>query len=130
MLDTCEYEVEFIDSLTEAYTANIVTEAMYLQVNEKGNSHVMLNEIIDHCKNKATISHNDMYVPSRSGHISQRHMTKGWEMNVLWKDGMSDWVSLQDMKESFPIQTAKYAVANKLIEEPTFTWWIKDILKK
>ena len=51
-------------------------------------------------------------------------------MNVLWKDGMSDWVSLQDMKESFPIQTAEYAVVNKIVEEPAFAWWIKDILKK
>ena len=74
--------------------------------------------------------HNDAYVPSRSGHISQRHTTKGWEMNVLWKDGSSDWVSLQDMKESFPIQTAEYTVMNKLVEEPTFAWWIKDVLKK
>ena len=130
MLDTHEYEVEFIDGSTEAYTANIVTEVMYSQVNEEGNSHVMLNEIIDHHKNKAAVSHDDVYVPSRSGCISQRHMTKGWEMNVLWKDGMSDWVSLRDMKESFPIQTAEYAVANKLVEEPTFAWWIKDILKK
>ena len=89
-----EYEVKFIDGLTEAYTANMVAEAMYSQVDEEENSHVMLNEIIDHCKNKATVSHDDVYVPSRSGHISQRCMTKGWKMNVLWKDGMSDWVSL------------------------------------
>ena len=34
------------------------------------------------------------------------------------------------MKESFPVQTAEYAVANKLVEEPAFAWWIKDILKK
>ena len=94
LLDTREYEVEFIDGSTEAYTANIVTEVMYSQVDEEGNSHVMLNEIIDHRKNKAAVSHDDAYVPSRSGHISQRRMTKGWEMNVLWKDGMSDWVSL------------------------------------
>ena len=49
-------------------------------------------------------------------------MTKSWEMNVLWKDGTSDWVSLRNMKESFPVQTAEYAVVNKLVEEPTFAW--------
>ena len=70
LLDTREYEVEFIDGSTEAYTANIVTEVMYSQVNEEGNSHVMLNEIINHHKNKAAVSHDDAYVPSRSGHIS------------------------------------------------------------
>ena len=70
LLDTHKYEVKFIDGLTEAYTANIVTEAMYSQVNKEGNSHVMLNEIIDHYKNKSAVPHNDAYVPSRSGHIS------------------------------------------------------------
>ena len=94
LLDTCEYEVKFIDGSMEAYTANIVTEVMYLQVNEEGNLHVMLKEIINHCKNKSAVPYDDAYIPSRSGHISQRHMTKGWELNVLWKDGSSDWVSL------------------------------------
>ena len=70
LLDTREYEVEFIDGSTEAYTANIVAEVMYLQVDEEGNSHVMLNEIIDHHKNKSAVSHDDVYVPSRSGCIS------------------------------------------------------------
>ena len=76
------------------FTANIVTEVMYSQVNEEGNSHVMLKEIINHHKNKSAVLHDDVYVPSRSGGIIQRCMTKGWEMNVLWKDDLSDWVSL------------------------------------
>jgi hypothetical protein len=35
----------------------------------------------------------------------------------------STWVSLKDLKESNPIETAEYAVANKISEEPAFAWW-------
>jgi len=51
-------------------------------------------------------------------------------LNVQWKDGSSDWVPLKDLKESYPIQVAEYAVANKLAEEPAFAWWISDVLRK
>ena len=34
------------------------------------------------------------------------------------------------MNELFPIQTTEYTVMNKLVEKPTFTWWINDVLKK
>jgi hypothetical protein len=34
------------------------------------------------------------------------------------------------MKESFPIETAEYAMAKGLHVEPAFSWWIKPVLKK
>jgi hypothetical protein len=55
--------------------------------------------------------------------------TKGWHLLVEWKDGGSDWVPLKDMKEAFPVQTAEYAVANKIAKQPAFAWWIRHALK-
>jgi hypothetical protein len=34
------------------------------------------------------------------------------------------------MKDSYPLQTAKYAVVNLLAKEPAFKWWIPHILRK
>jgi len=34
------------------------------------------------------------------------------------------------MKESFPIETAEYAIGNKIIEEPAFAWWGREVLQK
>ena len=34
------------------------------------------------------------------------------------------------MKESYPIETAEYAVRNKIQEEPAFAWWAPHVLKK
>jgi len=40
------------------------------------------------------------------------------------------WVPLKDVKQSNPSELADYAVANGLMEQPAFNWWVHDILKK
>jgi len=40
------------------------------------------------------------------------------------------WVLLKELKASFPIELAEYVVANKIVEEPAFAWWVKDVLRK
>jgi hypothetical protein len=41
-------------------------------------------------------------------------------------------VPLKDLKESFPVQVAEYAVVNKIVEEPPAfaSWWSKHVLHK
>jgi hypothetical protein len=34
------------------------------------------------------------------------------------------------LKESYLVQVAKYALANKILEEPAFSWWARRVLKK
>jgi DeoR/GlpR family transcriptional regulator of sugar metabolism len=52
------------------------------------------------------------------------------KMCVLWKDSSTSWEPLKDLKESDPVQVAEYVVANKLVSEPAFTWWVPFTLKK
>jgi hypothetical protein len=49
--------------------------------------------------------------------------TAGWEMEVQWADGSTDLLPLKDLKDSNPIETAKYAISNGISEEPAFSWW-------
>jgi hypothetical protein len=56
--------------------------------------------------------------------------TKGWKLLVEWKDGLTDWLPLKDLKESYPVQVAEYAVANKIAEQPAFDWWVPYVLRK
>jgi hypothetical protein len=37
---------------------------------------------------------------------------------------------VEDLKESYPLQVAEYAVANKLVHEPAFNWWVPGTLAK
>jgi hypothetical protein len=34
------------------------------------------------------------------------------------------------MKDSDPLQTAEYAVNNKLVEHPAFAWWVPHVMRK
>jgi hypothetical protein len=45
-------------------------------------------------------------------------------------DGSTEWVDLSMAKEAYPIQAAEYAVANKLVSEPAFSWWVPYTLRK
>ena len=51
-------------------------------------------------------------------------------MLVQWKDGSITWVSLKDMKESYPVQVAKYCVHSRISADPAFAWWVPYVLKK
>ena len=37
---------------------------------------------------------------------------------------------LKDIKDSYPVQLAEYAVENRVSEEPAFAWWVKFVLRK
>ena len=37
---------------------------------------------------------------------------------------------MKDLKYSYPVPLADYSVANKLKDEPAFTWWVPYTLKK
>eukprot|EP00957_Ditylum_brightwellii_P190529 14502537-Ditylum_brightwellii.AAC.1 len=48
-----------------------------------------------------------------------RITTKGWSFLVECSDGSSDCVPLKDLKESYPVQVAECAIANRIKDEPT-----------
>ena len=45
-------------------------------------------------------------------------------------DGKTEWLDLKTAKDASPIKAAKYAVANKISDEPVFRWWVPYILRK
>ena len=47
-----------------------------------------------------------------------------------WKDGSTDWIALKDLKASYLVQVAEYAVANNIEEKPALAWWSKVVLRK
>ena len=113
ILDTREYEVEFQDGATDTFTANIIAENLYSQVDSEGNSYSILDEIVDHKSDGTAVSKDDGYDVAKDGTPRPKRTTRGWKLLVSWKDGSTSWVPLKDMKEAYPVQVAEYAVANK-----------------
>lgn len=130
ILDTRMYEVEYRDGHRAALAANIIAENMFAQVDEEGRRHLMLDSIIDLRTNGDQVEQKDAFVTSSNGVKRRRETTKGWECCALWKDGSTTWGTLKDMKDSYPVELAEFAVENGYAEEPAFAWWISHVLKK
>ena len=129
-IDTRQYEVEFLDGTIERLTANIIAENLLAQVDEEGRRQMMLYEIVDHRIRTDAIPKSAGTYIGRDGHTRKKRTTRGWEILVQWKDGSHDWIELKDMKESYPVELAQYAINNNISDEPAFAWWVPHVLKK
>jgi hypothetical protein len=116
IFDTRVYQVEFPSGRVEEYSANIIAECLYSQVDHKGNQYLLLDEMIDHESDPSV--------------EQEPNSTKGWRLCVLWKDGSTSWEQLRDLKHGFPVQTTEYAMSRGIHEEMAFRWWVKHTLKK
>ena len=119
------YLAEFDDGHVAEYGANMIAEAIYNQVDSDGFDEVLFNEVIGHRKNADALP-----AEALSPDTSPRRTTKGWDICIEWKDGSSSWHPLCEVKNSFPIHLAEYAIKHELQDEPVFKWWIKDSLKR
>ena len=99
ILDTRLYDVEIPDGATKEYTANMIAEHIYSQVDAEGLSYALLDDTIGHQKRKGAISLAELMKANRT-------TTKGWELHVRWHDGSTDWIPLKDLKHSNPIEVS------------------------
>ena len=114
ILDTCEYIIEFMDGHEETMTANLIAEYLFSQVDDDGNHQVLLDEIIDHrVDTKIAVHEKDAYI----------------KVDVV-KRNVRRPPKLKDMKESYTLQIAEYAVASHIDQEPAFAWWVPHVIRK
>ena len=103
---------------------------MFAQVNREVNRHVLFQEIVDHRYDGTEVKEQDALIKMRTRTKGRRDTTKGVEVLFQRKDGITTWVTLKDMKNSYPAQMAKYAVHHCISGDPAFEWWIWHVLNK
>jgi hypothetical protein len=130
ILDSRLYEVVFPDGTTAEYSANVIAECLYSQVDNEGNQYLLLDSIVDWKRTQDAVDDDDILQISFNGNLHPRCTTKGWKLCVQWKDGSTSWEDLKDLKESYPVQVAEFAFQHNLSEKPAFRWWVKDTLKR
>ena len=118
------------DGEKASLAANYIAENLLAQVVDDGNCQVLMNEIIDYQTNETELKQQDAFITTKTGTKRRRETTKGWELLIEWKDGSTNWVSLKDIKESYPVQVAEFALATRISMEPTSAWWFPFVLKK
>ncbi len=102
---------------------------MYAQGNVDGNEYLLLECFIDVQNNPPAISMDEQ----KSVHNGQKYLhetTLGWHICCQWKDGSMSWEKLSDLKESYPLQVAEYAISMSVDHEPSFNWWVLHTLRK
>ena len=129
ILDTRIYQVEYPDGAVAEYSANMIAENIYSQVDDDGHTYSYLSDILDHRSTNEAIAKEDGYITTKSG-VKPIITTKGWEFYVKWKDQSTSWVRLKDLKDSNQVQLAEYVVANGIQSEPAFKWWVPYTLRK
>jgi hypothetical protein len=74
IFDTRVYQVSFLNGNTEEYSANIIAENLFSQIDQEGNQYLLIQEIIDH-----------KYEPNESDNPASLN---GWYLCVLWKTNL------------------------------------------
>jgi hypothetical protein len=120
----------FADGEEKDIAYNILAEHIYSQVDEGQNQHCLFKEIFHHGRNKNALDKADSYRVLSNGTRVLKKSTTGWDFEVEWKDGTTSWLPLKELKEIDPVEVAKYAKDNRLIEEQAFAWWVPHHLKK
>ena len=49
---------------------------------------------------------------------------------VGWKNGSTTWERLVDLKQSYPLELAEYAIDKGIDGTPAFSWWVPYVLRK
>ena len=87
VLDTRQYEIELPNGEINTYTANLIAESMYSQVDEQGRNLMLLHEITDHSTDGKAVTKDDGYNTSSNCNRIPKVTTKGWKLLCHWKDG-------------------------------------------
>lgn len=129
ILDTRLYQVMFPDGSVAEYSANVIAECIYAQVDDEGRQYMLMDEIVDWKKTDEALLEAIPQV-SHNGNVHPQRTTKGIKLCVKWKDGSTSWEALKDLKESYPLQVAEFALSQQLTKLPAFSWWVNEMLKR
>jgi hypothetical protein len=129
ILDTRTYDVQFPDGEVAEYAANIIAENVWAQCDPDGRQRVLMEAIIDHKMDGHALKPADSFVTLR-GKQHRKRTTQGWLLCIEWKDRSTSWERLADVKESYPIEAAEYAVTQGIDHDPAFVWWAAQTLKR
>lgn len=83
---------------------------------------MLLDDILDYRKLNFAVEKKDGIHVGHNDNPHKLKTTKEYEFLVLLKDESTDWSLLKDIYSSSPLETAKFAVACKLQDEPAFAW--------
>ena len=102
------YEVSFPNVRTEELTENMIYENMLSQVYSEGHHYQVLTEISDHSAYGSALRSSYGFIRSRGGKLHAKKTTRGWKLELEWKDETLIWIQLKYIKASNTVELAGY----------------------
>ena len=75
---------------------------------------MLFEALIDHRNDGTELQEGEASIKNSSGVTWNVETTKGWECLIQWHDGSTTWNKMKNVKDSYQVQLAKYAVENNL----------------
>ena len=97
---------------------------MYASVDEQKHRHLLLDMIVGHRRSGDAVSKENAFARTSGGSKRRRETTKGWQILCQWKDGSTTWNKLKDVKDSYPVELAEYAIQEGIKDGPAFKWLV------
>ena len=120
--------MEFEDGRVESYYANQIAECILEESEVKPSTSHHIIDFCDHRKSEKALSDED--ANAVRGRKVYKRTTKGWKSCAELSNGSTEWMNLNVAKEASPIKAVRYAVANKISNEPAFRWWVPYFINK
>ena len=108
---------------------NVIAENLHSQCDSKGRRFNVLEEIVDHPITSEALHGDDACRTPKNGQKVPKRTTKGHQVSLQFHSNQTEWMDLQTVKDSNPIEVAEFAIANQLDQEPAFAWWVRDVLR-
>ena len=67
MINTLVYDVEFPDGEVKEYSANVIAENLFSQVDDEGFALCVFDSILNYTKSEEAIDKKDLYVVTKNG---------------------------------------------------------------
>ena len=103
---------------------------MYSQCDLEGNQYLILDTFVDYRKTDKALTLEKQCVTDASGRVRRKKTCAGWQICCQWRDGSTSWQELNLLRNSHPVETAEYAIAQRIDREPAFNWWVPHVIKK
>ena len=84
-----------------------------------------MDGIIDYWKDTDTsVTKDDMYIVTKRGQKKIWKTTVGWHILVQWRYQSESCIHLKYLKESHPIEVAKFTKSRGISDESAFARWV------
>ena len=90
ILDSRTYKVECPDGSSTEFSANAITEHMFMQCDPTGNQYLLLHSIIDHKIEDSVVKDSDQYFEV-NGWLHHKKTRTGVKVCACWKNSTIMW---------------------------------------